>query len=202
MKLIVLTIIAASIAVGTTNTQADTTTQPVTRTGKEIRQPHRHVTIVRRFTPTATPTPAYVQSVVIPSESARWNVNAHALRNRIGCETGWLFNYWADNKSSDAAGLGQFMPGTWTRALMSWPRDVRLVKQTTALVHRKVIIHYSNGSYRVVRGRLVRRSVTIVRRGTLPRWPSVYHGWASVRGVARALAGLGHVGAGEWVCGT
>lgn len=215
MKPIVSTIIAVAIAAGvTTSTQADeahqqgTDTQTnseamkATRTHKEIRMPRRHVKLVRHFTPDATPTPSYVKSVVIASEAARWGVNYWSLYNRISCETGGKFNYWADNATSDAAGLGQFMPETWSRALEVWPRAVRLVKRTTALIHRKVIIHYSDGSARVVRGRLVRRAVTIVRRGMLPRWPSVYHGWASVRGTARAIAGLGHVGAGEWSCGT
>lgn len=171
----------------------------VTRIGKKVYNPRRHVKIVRRFNPTATPTPGYVIGTIIPAEAARWNVNYFRLKGRISCETGGTFRYWAHNKSG-ASGLGQFMPSTWARALNYWSQKVELVRNTTALVHRKVVIAYSDGSHRVVKGRLVRRHVTIVRRGYLPRWPSVYHGWASVRGVARALAGIGAVRASEWSC--
>lgn len=195
--------VAIVVSVGEVHAEEQTPTTtpaPRERVGKDVRMPKRHVTVVRHFTPDATPTPAYVKSVILPAEAARWGVGYWSLYNRISCETGGTFRYYADNPSSDAAGLGQFMPETWQRALKAWPRAVRLVERKTALVHRKVILRYSDGSYKVVRGRLVRRAVKIVRRGTLPRWPSVYHGWASVRGVARAFAGLGHVSAGEWSC--
>lgn len=170
---------------------------PRARTAKLVKDPRPHVRIVRRFTPTAAPTAAYVRSVIIPAEAKRWGVSFWRLYKRIGCES--RFHYWAHN-GSGASGAGQFMPGTWTRALRNWVRGVRLRSSSTRLVHRRVTLLYSDGSRKLVRGRLVRRRVTIVRHGLLPRWPSIYHGWASVRATARALAGRGRVGAGEWSC--
>lgn len=183
---------------------AEASTAPqaqVTRVGKKVSSPRRHIRLVRHFTPTGQPTPQYVQGVIIPFESALWGVSADAVHNRIGCETGHTFRYDAHN-ASGADGLGQFLPSTWSRAISVMPRRVEMRYQSSDLVHRRVTLLYSDGSQRVVRGRLVRRQVTVIRRGHLPAWPSSQHGWAAVRGVARALAGRGRVGAGEWDCGT
>jgi hypothetical protein len=170
-----------------------------TRVGKKVITPRKQITLVRKFTPDATPTPQYVRAVIIPHEAARWGVSQSWLYGRISCETGGRFEYWAHNPSG-ASGLAQFMPSTWTRALRYWSREVRLVRRVTDVVRRKVVLLYSDGSRNVVRGRAVRRRVTVVRKGLLPRWPSVYHGWASVRGAARAMAGLGAVRSSEWSC--
>lgn len=194
-------VVALSFSVPSLAQEPSPTPPPAkTRIGKKVYRPHEHVKIVRHFTPTSTPTPAYVQATIIPVEAARWHVSQSWLMSRIGCETGHTYRYYAHN-ASGASGLGQFMPSTWVRALQVWSRAVELVHHTTRLVHKKVVISYSDGSRRVVRGALVRRAVTIVRRGWLPRWPSAYHGWASVRGAARAMAGLGNVRASEWSCG-
>lgn len=206
-KRALLAAVALSFATAATSAADDpqpTPTAPptakVTRVGKKVITPRRHIKLVRRFTPTATPTPAFVINTIIPYEAARWNVSQSWLKGRISCETGGKFNYDADNPDSDAAGLGQFMPGTWARALRYWSRDVRFIERSSDLVRRKVVLLYSDGSRKVVKGRLVRRHVTVVRKGLLPRWPSVYHGWASARGVARAMAGIGSVRASEWSC--
>lgn len=172
---------------------------PRARIAKVVTNPKPHVRIVQQFNPSATPSPGYVQAVIIPAEAARWRVSPLWLRGRIGCETGGTFRYWAHN-SSGASGLAQFLPGTWSRALAVWSRPVELVSSRTRLIRRKVVLVYDNGSENRVRGRLVRQRVTLVRRGVLPRWPSVYHGWANVRAAARAMAGVGRVGAGEWSC--
>lgn len=180
-----------------------TTTDPtahITRVGKTATNPRRHIKLVRKFTPPAQPSPAYLHYTIIPLEAARWGADVGHLTSRISCESGGTFSWASKNKHSDAAGVAQFMPSTWARALISFPTSVRIVSERSRLLHRRVLLRYSDGSVRRVRGRLVRQRVTIVRRGNLPRWPSVYHGWANVRAAARAMAGLGHVGGGEWSC--
>ena len=208
MKYAIAAFVAAlSLSAVTLADEPPTTTTPPakTRVGKTVYMPRKHVKIVRRFTPTSTPTPSYAYNVIAPLEAARWGADLTHLRNRISCETGGTWRYDAANAHSSARGFLQFLTtpngGTWARALAVWDQHVKIREETSALVHKKVVIHYSDGSYKTVRGRLVRRRVTIVRRGVLPRWPSVYHGWANIRAGARALGGYGTVGAGEWSCG-
>jgi hypothetical protein len=192
-----LAALAVIVVLPTASAEQTEPTMARARVAKVVKNPKPHVTLVRRFTPPASPSPGYVRTVIIPAEARRWGVGLWRLSNRIACES--RFRYWAHNQSG-ASGLGQFMPSTWSRALRSWSRGVRLRSVRTRLVRRRVTLLYDDGSRNVVRGRLVRRRVTVVQRGLLPRWPGIYHGWASVRGAARALAGRGQVGAGEWSC--
>lgn len=194
-------IIFATAATAPAETPApEQPTATITRIGKKVYTPRRHIRLVRKFTPTATPSPSYAYNVIAPIEAARWGASLAHLRSRIGCETGGTWRYYAHNPSG-AAGFAQFLPSTWARALRVWDRRITIRSSSSDLVRRKVVLLYSDGSRKVVRGHLVRRRVSIVRRGLLPRWPSAYHGWANIRAAARALGGYGAVGAGEWSCG-
>lgn len=196
-RLGVLAAIAVVLMLPTGSAGAESTpTTPRVRVAKVVTTPKKHVRLVRQFAPAAKPSPSYVRSVIIPAEARRWNVREGWLADRTWCESRW--RYWADN--GQARGVGQFLNDTWARALQVWTRRVELRSSTSRLVRRKVRLVYDDGSENRVRGRLVRQRVTIYRRGLLPRWPSVFHGWANVRATARALGGVGRVGGGEWDC--
>lgn len=188
--------VAIALPAGSANSETPSPT-PRARIAKVVTNPRAHVKLVRRFTPTATPSALYMRTVIIPAEAAHWHVSVERLDGRVWCESKYAYGV---SNPSGAKGAGQFMDGTWRRALEVWSRPVVMTSSHTRLVRRKVKLVYDDGSVRHVRGRFVRQRVSVVRRGLLPRWPSVYHGWANVRATARALAGRGHVGAGEWSC--
>lgn len=168
----------------------------VTVVGVRYHRPARVLRVRTRFRPWARPSVAQVHRI-IAIEAARWGVSPAGLSRRIGCESSFEW----DNEYAGHYGLGQFLPGTWARAISSMPRLVMFRVKRVRVKRVLRLRTMSDGSVRLSWRWGVRQRVVHEFRGMLPARPGIWHGWAQVRGVARALAGRGNVGAGEWSCG-
>lgn len=178
-------------------------------------KPSRTIIIKSKFTPDSHIPPPLPDGrpsprlqTIMEVEADRWGISTASLSRRIACESGYEYT---NTNPSGAAGLGQFMPETWSRAVSDMPRRIRLIVQRWRTKHVVRFERYSDGRLiRTPRWR-VRQRIMQIKIGMLPpghysqgkwvRGPSVYHGWANVRGTARAIAGVGRVSSSEWVCG-
>lgn len=159
-----------------------------------IQRPRRVLVVRSRFTPWARPSVPQVLTI-IREESRTQGVSESFMRARISCESGYQWN----NSYAGHLGLGQFLESTWQRAL-PMPRSVRRVTRrwrTTRVVRFE---RMSDGTLRRTPRWRIRQQVVHVQEGLLPRHPDVWHGWAQVRAVARAIAGRGGVSSSEWTC--
>lgn len=199
--LVALTLLVALAAAAGTQAQENTSpqepaTMPAkTRTGKQVHRPRKVVTRVRKWALPATPPPSYVRTVIIPHEAALWGVSASWLSSRVACESTYRWNA----RNGQYMGVLQFGWNAWGRAWATMPKRVEKRSSRSRLRRSKVVLLYSDGSRKVVRGRLHRQLVITKHRGRLTQ-NTPYHAWAAVRGGARAMAGLGGVRNSEWGC--
>ncbi len=159
-------------------------------------RPARRKVVRKRFKPAARPGPRGVRRI-IHLEARRWNISPSSLSRRVACESN--YRWYAGNGAYQ--GLLQFASSTFYRGLSSIrSREVRFVRERKRMVHGERIVQYSDGSLTVGRGVKRRQKVVTVYSGTLPRNPSVTHGWTQLRIGSQAIRGLSAVGSGEWAC--
>jgi hypothetical protein len=159
-------------------------------------RPARRKVVRKRFKPAARPSPRGVRRI-IHLEARRWNISPSSLSRRVECESN--YRWYAGNGAYQ--GLLQFASSTFYRGLSSIrSRKVKFVRERKRMVHGERIVQYSDGSLTVGRGVKRRQKVVTVYSGTLPRNPSVTHGWTQLRIGSQAIRGLSAVGSGEWAC--
>lgn len=172
------------------------TAAPVHVTKVTSVRPARRKVVRKRFKPAARPGPRGVRRI-IHLEARRWNISPSSLSRRVACESN--YRWYAGNGAYQ--GLLQFASSTFYRGLSSIrSREVRFVRERKRMVHGERIVQYSDGSLTVGRGVKRRQKVVTVYSGTLPRNPSVTHGWTQLRIGSQAIRGLSAVGSGEWAC--
>ncbi len=159
-------------------------------------RPARRKVVRKRFKPAAKPGPRGVRRI-IHLEARRWNISPSSLSRRVACESN--YRWYAGNGAYQ--GLLQFASSTFYRGLSSIrSRRVKFTRERRRMVHGERIVQYSDGSLTVGRGIKRWQKVVTVYSGTLPRNPSVTHGWTQLRIGSQAIRGLSAVGSGEWAC--
>ncbi len=157
----------------------------------------RHKTYRKKFTPYAEPNYNQVKRI-ISIESARWGASQSHLDSRIACES--TYKWYASNGSY--LGLGQFHPSTFSRGMSSiGNRKVKIIIKK--IKHKPIVIYrrWSDGELTKKYGKMKRVKRITIYRGRIPKYPSVYHGWAQVRIMAQAIVGRSAVNNSEWECG-
>lgn len=199
-------LVAATPAVEEAQPQTATGGSEPTPTGETASAPHvvrverivpsRRKVIRRRFRPWDRPSPRRVRQI-IRIEGRRWHVSPSRLARRVNCES--HFRWWAGNGAYQ--GLLQFSSSAFYRGLRTiGTRRVKLVRKRSRRVYETRIVRYSDGHVKRERGRRHRQRVVHVYVGTLPRRPSVTHGWAQLRIGAQAIRGVSGVHSAEWGC--
>ena len=194
LSAIAITSFLVSAPTTATNTNTEVL-QPVVISVKTVKPPSK-LKKTKQFVPWAKPSVKRVQQI-IKIEAKRWKVDPARLRGRIYCESSFIWN----EVTGSYYGLGQFHPSTWARAISSLgTRKVRFTKEHQRTVK---IYQYTTWSDGIVKKKLVgkkQQTVITVFKGLLPKKPGILHGYAQVRAVARAMAGLGNVSDSEWEC--
>jgi hypothetical protein len=183
----------------TAESQSLTTTTPAPTKAliaRKLVRPKPVVTHHKTFTPWSRPSVGQVRKI-IAYEADRWHVSRSHLDARVFCESG--YRWWA--KNGQYAGLGQFAAETFGRGMASiGSRTVKIVRTGSRLVREHELRTYSDGSRVRARRGLARQTVRTVLVGHIPAAADRLHGWAQVRIMARAMAGLGGVRDSEWEC--
>ena len=194
---LVMTAAAATPAVekAKPDTTADAASSPyVVSVDRKV--PPRRKLVRRHFRPWARPSPSRVWQI-IRAESRRWHVPPSSLARRVSCES--HFHWWAGNGAYQ--GLLQFSYSSFYRGLRSIrTRRVNLVRKRLRRVYETRIVHYSDGHVERRRGARRRQRLVLVYGGSLPRRPSITHGWAQLRIGAQAMRGISRVHSSEWSC--
>jgi hypothetical protein len=171
--------------------------QQATVVKKIVKRPPRVVHRRAKLHLPAKPTVAQVQRA-IRREAAMWGVSAAGLSRRVACES--HYHWWASN--GQYQGVLQFAPGTFYRGLGTIrTRRVIEVSVRTRRMHSRVYRHWSDGKITRSKGRIVRQTVVVTRRGMIPKKPSVTNVDAQLRIGAQALRGISAVHSSEWACG-
>ena len=164
---------------------------------RTILWPKRQRIVVKHFDPWAKPTVAQVHRI-IAEEAKRWGNSPGRMASRISCESSF---HWGEGYAGHL-GLLQYLPSTWARAVSTLgDRRVRIVDRKRVMRHARLERAYPDGhtSTRVLhRKRKVK--LIVVRKGRLPKRPSIWHGWAQVRAGSQSMAGQSAVGDSEWAC--
>lgn len=161
----------------------------------EVKRTKTNKRFVKKFRPWAQPSPNQIRRIV-SIESRKWGASSSRLNCRINGESGHNWNA----RNGQYRGLGQFAPSTFARGMASiGTRKVQFVSRTyRKRIYDRKIVTYSDGKTKVthINKRIGKR--TVIRKGFIPKYPAVTHGWAQVRIMARAMVGLGAVNDSEW----
>lgn len=172
------------------------TSRPIIVSSKLIK-PKKIVYKKEKFTPWSEPTVSQVFNI-IRYESNKWGVSYYALANRIRCESTYI--WWKTN--GQYRGLGQFAPSTFARGMGSIDNR-KIIMNKKKVIKKRVRKQYawSDGTYTYANKWFIRQAIITRYIGIIPRYPrDIRHGWAQIRLVARAMAGLGAVKNSEWEC--
>ncbi len=156
----------------------------------------RHQVYRKKFSPYAEPNYNQIQRI-ISIESSKWGASRSHLDSRIACES--TYKWYAQN--GPYLGLGQFHPGTFSRG-MSTIRTRRVKMKITKIKYKPVVTYrrWSRGELTKKYGKMKRVRRVTIYRGRIPKYPSVFHGWAQVRIMAQAIVGQSAVNDSEWAC--
>lgn len=153
---------------------------------------HRHA----KFTPTSTPSVAYVRDVILPYEARRYGVSLSHLRARVACESG--YRWWASN--GQYHGIGQFASSTYWRGVSTL--GSRKVVHVTRHTRKRPVIRirtYTDGT--ITREERWRVTQTVIVRRVGKLRPGVaFDAWTEARIMAQAIAGRSAVHDSEWEC--
>lgn len=167
---------------------------------REVIRPAKVAHEVRQFTPPAQASPSEVKRIIW-LEAAKWGANGQRLTNRVSCETGGRFHWYANNGQYD--GVGQFANETFSRGFHSIGTR-RVIEHTvrTRYKRTRIIIRHPDGTREITYGMKNKQEVRTTWKGWIPKWEKVpkTHTYAQLRIMSRSMVGLGNVRDSEWSC--
>lgn len=190
---LILATLCSTVALASDGPSAEKATVVSMAVKRPPRLVHRHAHLALP----ARPTPAQVRRA-INREAAMWGVPAVSLSRRVACES--HYQWWASNGQYE--GVLQFAPGTFYRGWRTIrTRKVIEVDVRQRRMHSRVYRQWSDGRITRSRGRIVRQTVVVTRRGTIPKFPAANNTDAQLRIGAQAIRGISAVHSSEWSCG-